>query len=326
MTFIKRPGNGRASYALIVDGKTVDDARVAAVNRDLAAGIPSDELDLRMRRILDEFRPRPSKLQSLSGANQRLVDEIMESKLLHKDLIRPEWARGALLRSANALGNLSIHTASKLDLLRVTKRYDGYARWHVARGINEMLKFIGRPERLPQPRPYRNEIKYIRVSDFLEAIKPLPPEYRAVLGALFGIGCRWAELYCAEFDEKSAYVRQQMRPDGSIRPRKNKKPSRNPFIMPLKSLIMAYTALPESFRGKVATRGYKSVYRAFKRIAPNLTLHDLRHSYAVELRSIGVSTAKIADYLGDDVETARRHYINFCATDEEMDRVASLWG
>lgn len=58
--FIKRPGKGRTTYALVKDGLTVFDPRIEAVNRDFKSGIGIEILENRMQKILATYRPKES--------------------------------------------------------------------------------------------------------------------------------------------------------------------------------------------------------------------------------------------------------------------------
>lgn len=321
--FIKRPGKIRRTYSIVgKDGLILHDPRIDLVNKDLRAGVPADELEARLRKILQEHRPASLPV---SHTNYRLVADIVADKLRRKPFrVRPDLHRSALLRAAKVLGPRSIYTVSEEELLTSLAPYSPAARWHIARALNEMLSYLKRGWKLYNPPPpLPNEIAFVRVKDFFPLISPLDPLTQCVLGSLLATGCRWSELPLAELGSHSVYVRLQLRTIEIKGPTKNGKHRRGPLLPPLSELVERYRKL--SPRDKAQVWGRREwYYKAWKRVS-GMRIHDLRHSYAVELRSIGVETSAIAEYIGDTPEVCRRHYLNYCATDEEMDRVRRLW-
>jgi hypothetical protein len=52
----------------------------------------------------------------------------------------------------------------------------------------------------------------------------------------------------------------------------------------------------------------------------NVTIHDMRRSFASNRVSAGVSIEKVANWMGIDVKTAWKHYARFIPADEEINR------
>jgi len=53
---------------------------------------------------------------------------------------------------------------------------------------------------------------------------------------------------------------------------------------------------------------------------PNLTIHDMRRSFASNLVIAGVSVFKVAVWLGDGVEVVQKHYAHLLPQDDDINR------
>jgi integrase len=328
--FIKRPGKGRATYALIgPDKKTISDPRIDAINADLAAGMARDILEQRMRAVLDSYKPAKAPKAMLAVANQRLVLRCHEAKLREKvHLARPDDLKQRLLSCAAALGNVSIESASKDELLRALATIKSPSRrFEIARGINELLKYANRAERIYNP-PIRqsSRVAFISIKDFKEKILSVPAPYHLVLGALFATGCRWGELPLAEsVNGVAVLVAEQVRNDGTLGPTKNKKERHALILEPLQVWWEEYSKLLYEEKNKLRLEGYNIAYRLCK-TRLGIRIHDLRHSYAVALRSYGFNTGQIAEFIGDTEQVCKERYLRHGRTEEELTRLRKLFG
>jgi integrase len=314
--YIKRPGNGRASYSIIGrDGKTVADPRIEAVNRDLSSS-PRDELEERMQRILDDYRTKQQRLP-LSHCNLRLATEVHKQTLVDTKLVRPEWDRYILNRAAQLLGNRSIHTVTKIEIGEAIAHLSPGGRYHVVGAMNRMLRAAGRDFTLRNKQPTRiGDPPHLKPRELKSVLNGLIPAHQLTIGALFATGCRWGELPVAEFHPTGAHIRKQLLDSGKIGPPKNKHPRTTRYIEALSPFVSAYASLPAEHRRSL--RLTTSVYKAFKRRTSSLgmndgkglCLHHLRHSYVIEQRAQGVDLPLIAEYIGDDYRTMKEHYLN----------------
>ena len=73
-----------------------------------------------------------------------------------------------------------------------------------------------------------------------------------------------------------------------------------------------------SFRSKAAAAAHIGLHL--------FALHSLRHLYASKLASSGTDIHKVAQRIGDSVETTKRHYIHFFPLDEtdDLDAIAAI--
>lgn len=323
--FIKRPNSYRASYALIGrDGKTRFDPRIDAINRDLKAGFPIDLLESRVKAVLASFRLPQTPI---SMSNEALVNRCHTAKLKMKtDLADPDNLKYRLMRAAEAVGEVSILEASEDSLYNAFKGpLTASQTYELRRGINELLKFAGRPIKLYNPRPkMADEIVYIRIEDFSRLENKLKRHHAVYLGALFATGCRFAELPVAGLTQEQADVRFQLKPNNPKAPTKNKKKRIAPVLPPLNGYVEDYLKLPKELRYSMCLTNHKQLLYQCKK-ALGVKIHDLRHSYAVEWTLKGCTVQEVALYIGDTEEVTQLHYRPQMAVAEQISRALSKW-
>jgi hypothetical protein len=316
--FIKRPRKGeRNTYALVINGKTFHDPRIDAVNKDYAAGRPEYECLARMKAIRDSFK---AKSADLLPSNEAIVQELHNKKLAaNPHLSRPDDLLGRLLSAVRQVGDLPLREASTGQIIMSIKHVtDPSRRFEVIRAINEVLKFTGRADLIKNRTvPVSSRVGFISVADFKRSVVRLPQDYQLVLGALFATGARFGELPLAEITDASVFIKAQIKDDGSVGRTKNKKARRSPVLPPLQRFSKAYSALPVEAKRALRLEHYDRLYGACKRTL-GIRIHDLRHSYAMEWKEVGMSFATIGGYIGD-TEGAVRKYLQHAASDEMVD-------
>lgn len=317
--FIKRPGNGRKSYALIgTDGKTLYDERIDRVNHDLAQGVAIDLLERRMRDIRDSFR----RCTDLSIDNLKLAHACQEYKVKRKGkhLSRPEASRQRLLRAVDALGKCSLLAATEEEIIDTLVNVPVRSRYHIVGAVNELLGYAKRSLRIFNPAPPRNdEIAFIRVLDWRGAMGGMPEDYRTFLGALFATGCRIGELPRARIDGRIASIGSQLLRAGETAPTKNKVRRVAPLLPMLGDHIVAFLGWDQAKRDRIRIE-HEARMRKVLRATLNIRIHDLRHSYCVEHGAAGASVFELADFIGDTVQVCARHYRPYCIQDEQIAR------
>lgn len=322
--FIKRPGNGRASYSLVgSDGKTLHDERVDNVNRDLRMGMSRDILEERMRVVLFSFKRRPE----LDADNIKLANACHEYKVKRKGrhLSRPATAKQRLLRAAHAMGRTSLLVATEEVVVTQLEHVPFRSRYQVIGAVNELLAFAKRGITLFNPQPRKtDEIAFIRISQWEGAATLLVPHHRAFLGALFATGCRIGELPRAVFRSQSAYVATQLLRDGKVGPTKNRTMRVAPLIMPLAQYVTQLQTYGQKEIDRIRLEEESDMRNAL-RLVFGITTHDLRHSYCVEHGAVGANVHELADYIGDTVSVCQRHYRPYCLQDEQVARAAARW-
>ncbi len=325
--FIKRPGSSkRATYAIIVDNKTISDPRLDAINADLKAGHPPDTLELRLRSLIATLRGKGEELVP-SDLNRKLVEQRHAKKLLRKSNLRDaDGLKQRLLRAAAWIGELSIRESGEDELLARLREAPAKAQYELTRGVNELLRFAGRSP-LPMPDKEHPEIAFIPVTEFLIKISPLPKLEKLYIASLFATGCRFSELPLAVFQGGKVVVKAAFGSRagtwGKVQGTKNKH-DREALILPP---LLTYTkefALLSPEEKKALWSNHKRLYLLCKSTF-GIRLHDLRHSYAVAWGGKGIPVGKVAEWIGDSVEVTRRHYWGYFVSDDEVEKAHALW-
>lgn len=324
--FIKKPGYGRATYALVDDNnKTVQDERIKVINKDLKRGVARDELDARMKLILDSFKP---SIFALAPSNLRLAREYDKRIRKIKPNLRDHRSLyNRVVRSVEALGKVTVRDATEDQLLEAIAHVtDTGRRYHIIGGLNTLLRLCGRDLRIRNQSPtVGNEVVYLHTADFLEKLKTIEnPMYRDLLATYFATGCRWGELPAAVIQGNTAHINAQLDKDGMTIVTKNKKGRRAPIIPTLREYVLRYNALSDVEKRELRLYHHFKVYKLAKRQL-GVRIHDLRHSYAVAWAKQGTSVAKIALWIGNTEYVCYKHYSRYQPADEELEREVAAW-
>jgi integrase len=336
--FVKRPGNGRASFAVVKrtvkpDGKrehsNVVDERIVAVNR---SGLNAADKCLQIEALCAELNAAQTKLERgvyvASEANLQMLNEYWDKEYQHRKLEDPKAARNRLVRAVNALG---MH-ALLGDRGKLQKYLDGSLgkepRKHraVVAGINQMRQHFGVGESL-YPMPLEApEFKYLTEVDVLAVAKYLSDWHVTLLKVLFGTGLRIGEAFAIRpehhRDRALNVVKQRDRLE-ALRPTKTRKQRKTYVLEMARPLIKPWAAL-ELSRNSGEDEFREALQRACRKAFPGdsskwLTIHELRHSYAVHmLTAKNASISIIAKLLGNSVVVCEKYYLNFTFEDDAL--------
>ena len=147
------------------------------------------------------------------------------------------------------------------------------------------------------------------------------------------MGVKWSDL---DFKKNILYVRQQWKllnaddnEEYGFGPLKTENSKRDvPLPNAVKIALMQYrTSHPINIDNRViqltSVNGAGSnIQRAFKRVGYNISIHELRHTYATLLIANGVDFKTAANLLGHTVEMTMRTYSH--VTDDMIQRAANI--
>jgi integrase len=322
----KKPGKGRATYSIMVDGKTWNDPRIAAINADLKAGHPPDTLEVRLRSLIATLRGKEELVPS--DLNRKLVEQRHEKKLLRKpDLVDAAGLKQRLLRAAAWLGDISIREASEDELLARLHQAPKKSRPDLIRATNELLRFAGRPT-LPMPRKDYNEPAHVTLAEFVSKLKEIKGNEKLYIASLFATGCRFSELPLAVLKNEKVVVKAAIGSRGKNRglpqPTKNKHSREAAIITPLLSYVVNFVALPYETKLALWNNPRRKMLPVVRKLY-GLKLHDLRHCYAIAWGAKGVSVGKVAGWIGDGEKVTRDHYLGYFVSDDEVLQLSKLW-
>lgn len=184
------------------------------------------------------------------------------------------------------------------------------ARFETVRVVNELLKYLNKlPIKNPVPRQ-PDEVTYIPIAQFLEKIKNMPMEHSLYLASLYAAGCRFGELPTLTLKGDWAFIARQLFEDGKTGLTKNGKQRHSAILPILRPMLEQFKALPEQVQADLRLNDYNKMYKASVKNL-KVSIHTIRHSYAIECAKAGKSVEEIASWIGDTVTVTRKHYLGY---------------
>lgn len=332
---ILNPGNGRAAFKIDKrPGTRVKDPRLDAIN----ASYKSGRLDFEAaRKAVEDLRHSLYKecraIRAVVGNedNLRLVEQYWESEYSHRDLQDPKTARYELDRVVDAVGTLSIHTATREELQAVLDKHSGNRQRRLAASLRRLLDFAGRKDiKIRKAKKEKRRVRSLSEKEFKFMLEYIPLDrYDTLMQVAFYTGARIGECFAIQredFDERKLELKilGQVDKTGSRRDTKNRR-DRVTIVLPngvkaLKEWFNICVTFPTKDRAHMAEIVREACIKAFpKDKSKHLTFHDLRHCYARQCRERGLSTEDVADLIGDSLIVAKEHYSGFGESDAIMD-------
>lgn len=342
---IKRPGGTNRVFAINrqlrdAEGKStyskVDSPELRAINKAYLDGTHSLDAamaqlhDLRRRLYLKD-KERPLKPLTHSE-NLKLFEAYWKDEYSDRDLIAPRSMRNDILRSLEAIGPLSLLTASRQELYQRLSEAPANKQRRMAARLNQLLKYAKREFRIRLKKPEHLEVRYLSFDDFIILRRHLPHPIDKLSTIAFASGCRVGEIFA--LDETSLkqgfklWVPAQLDSAGRRRATKNRI-ARHTLLFPFgRDALSSWLAIPEKERliyrnaphAKILKKAAKELWKTEPR--KHVCFHDLRHSFAIFCLSQGIVKDRVAELLGDSLIVVERFYTGFTITDENIDSIA----
>lgn len=337
---LKRPTNGRRTFAIMVDTihpdgqrkqRPLSDNRIDAINKAYLAGIRDKAIaEAEIHDLLGTLREEEIKRRGgrpvFSEENQRLLEAYWKAEYEQRDIVGVEQARARLKRALEVLGPKSLLTIDKNALQTLlNRRYKGNKQRDRAAALNQLLKFSGRKFELMLAKPERRLVRYLSAADVATALRHVEEPYRSLYGACFATGARVGEAFSftpGAVKEQAVFIDRQLDDDFFERETKNRRNRHAPIIPQFRACVEQWAATPEKAkyrRDRLAERLQEACVRAG--VKP-ITVHDLRHSYAVHLLGRGVSLSMVAQCLANSIQVCQEYYAGFTLTADNVDAVA----
>jgi integrase len=334
--YLRKPDGKRKSFVIVErtileNGKTKDQTlsipEVALINKNLEAGI-IDQLvaEKNLKLIIERLSPRAVHNQD----NYKIVDEYWNREYSLRDLVDPDTAKYALRRSIESIGNLPLASATREELQRAVNQFKGNRQRRLVAGLNQLLKFLGRPERLLKARPERYKVKYLTEPEKNKVLTYIEDPLDKLLHEVcFYTGMRIGEAFAVtKLENDILYVESQIDRNGLERDTKNRK-IRKAYIAENGLHFVKEWLKKRHDYSKDRTQISKITDKACRLAFPDneekhCTFHDLRHSYAIMLLGKGVPISFIAQSIGNSVSVCEKHYTGFKLSDESIDLIRKL--
>jgi integrase len=343
--FIKRPGSGRTSFALVRKDdsgqKTVEHERIRALNAAmLSRALEVADADHQAMELVRELNATERKKRMgsyvASEANLRLLKRYWEEAYGRRKIIDKDSAHYRLRRAIEALGPTPLLGAVDVVQARIDQASKGSVRRQraLAATVNQLRRHFGVSERVNLEGRTLPEFRFLTRDEFIRVNGAVADEHLQLLfSALFHTGVRLGEAYALKREHYRApalSVMGQVDKQGARRATKNKRVRKTLVIAEGADDLALWLGLPQSEREAAASR--KALPKIWKRACKEAfprnnekwtNVHDLRHSYAVHMLERGVSMSLIAKLLGNSLAVCEAYYLNFAHSDDTLTAVAA---
>lgn len=332
------------------------------LNRALAAGLHDyDYVDKRAteirKRLNREAQPDGGIEDPVpnSPENEKLLERYWIEVYSNRDVRDPASEKNALKRAVKALHNVpllvddqrQIEDALNLHHKIVCKRKGVdrdpkvFNRW--VSKIKQLRQHFGKPTTIQRKIEPAEKVKSLTMDEFLAVIPHMPTNYQIISRIAYATGLRKGEIFGLGDDSlktaaaEKLYVDRQRYADWAEGPTKNKKARELPVFADGREWILKWLAVPEEekreFRRLCETKAAEVVQRACAKAFPKEPtkwldkFHHFRHCYARRILNIpGMTLEDVANYIGDDIQTTRKHYTRWVGSDLSMANALKFMG
>lgn len=346
--YMKKPGNGRASFSILKDVVKVDGKRQSEIVKDERIGslnklyklklkdITSCEIEL--ADIISQFYKeieRKRGTYTFNNDNHRILENYWKQRYEHKPNVDLSSAKNELIRAIEALGPTSLISTQR-DVLqkKINTNFKGNAQRRIVSSLNQMLRYSGRDIQLALGKKERNRIKHLNEKDFQSVLSKVTDEtYKLFFATCFGTGCRSGEAFAMlEMNHHNdvIFIETQLDREEIEGPTKNRR-VRNTIINPnYIKYVKKWIALSSDKKSEIRTEKHAEVLKAAcikafpgdsKKIC---TVKDLRHSYAVWLLSKKVGMTWVAQNLGNSILTCQEYYAGFDLAPDSIEAIRAI--
>lgn len=349
--YLKVPGKGRKSFCIIKERRENDkriyakvkDSRLTAINSDLKKGVPLNVCLKNARDLVEKLKKENAEPErKFLGENLHIVERYYEQEIEIRaiEASSKDSMRNSLLRAIEALGDLSLTTATRQEIQRaINKKFKGNRQRTAVARIRQLLKWIGRNDvRLVLEREDLPQVNYLNLEELEELLKELGPSATAFAveiaakaglreGEVFGLDRRALNF------EKRVFIGRQIKRDGRAAPPKWGK-SRQAFLLPGARLaIEKWLHVSQDEKNRLMRDTHllpEAVKKACRKLWPHepekhLDFHDLRNVYAIALGGLGFPDTLIAKFMGNSPGVVRKHYQGFLASEADFALAETLF-
>ena len=253
--------------------------------------------------------------------NQKILAKFITDRLSKRELVDENSFTSDYTRAVAALADTHIDSGvdsikARLKHLQTRKLKRTYAR------LNEIRKWIGIDDRLTSNKVEITEIEHITEEELAKLLVEITESgVRSAVATLFATGLRLGELLGLRQEDLRGdviSVQRQRRKTGEVALPKRGKTGRvlilDSYIDDVKQFIQIKDKqnLRAKMQAEVTNAGKKTLGR-------HIHVHDLRHSHAIHLLSMGASLTQVSQQLRNRIEVCQKYYTGFAHTDETVE-------
>jgi integrase len=348
--FIKRPGNGRASFAIVKrvrpeQGRpvntTVRSEKLDAVNAAFRAGtIGLVAAEMEAKALCESLQKRAEiefkGAWVASEENLKLLKRYWAEVYERRKIVGKKSAHNRLAHAIDLLGphSLLLEGAELQRVVDERTRGNPRKQRRVASVLNQMRKHFGiSSDRIALEKPLRPKFRYLTRDEFSKVMRSaeFAREAAALYTVLFYSGARLSESFAfrpEHLRRNSLTIASQAHLGGTgERPTKTGRVRRTVLFDEGVEAFHEWTQADTSpFNRTSLSKHFRA---ACKKLFPKrpdkwCSAHDLRHSYAVMcLTEHDISISAIAKLLGNSVTVCETYYLNFIAEDDFISSVVT---
>lgn len=346
--------SGRKNYFRIVkysgEGKDrqyyeFKDPRLEAINKQYRSGIiDRNTATLNLKQMVTGFYLKSAdtkmrlRASVLAGENGDILKAYWREKYSQPGLSDEKATLYELERALKFLGNESLRTAPVEDIHKALKKntqtINQYRR--AVEKLNQLLKFIGRPNNLKKPEKEDQLIRYLSLEEvFLLAEQTDDPKLSDAVIGLFGTGCRIGEFLAIRppalkkgsvLIDKQIVIKDRAVEKGSIKAPKRKKKGIVRVIPECWDAVERWASYDKSEEDYQPI--YKFITDASEKLWPRdeikqISPHDLRHSHAVHIVEKGVPLGLVAKNLRNNIKVTEDYYTGYANTDVTSEQIGA---
>lgn len=266
----------------------------------------------------------------ISEANSRVLSRFWADKYAVRYLEDDSAARYDFERAFRAIEPLSIQAASQADLQKALKKNLPGANQirRASNRLNEVLRYLKRDFKLEKPRKVRKDVSHLTKADFLKMVPEIGcKECKDLAMTLFASGARLGEsMVFKETDlhglELSITKQRTTRSKEIKGPKRDKSGTVAVLDWGLKGL-KSWIKVQDKWahRWHFGTELEAACAKAkVKRISP----HDLRHSHAIHLLSLGATLTDVSMNLRNRIEVCQEYYTGYAHSEGTLDRLKRI--
>lgn len=349
---LKKPSekDGRRTFQVLkrtvtkdrpIKHERIENERLTAINASLLNGIQDAvACEIQAREVISDLmkieRQRLPRVVH-NEENQRLVQSYWDREYSDREVLDSKAAYNRLVRAAEAVGNLSLFSASRQELQKaVNAKYKDNRQRDVVSALNQLLSFCGRGIELIRREEIIDDVRYLTESEFNTVQKHVEDGLDRLLQRVaYVTGLRQGELFALTPDSTlGAQFFSQHQIDRQLQRRQTKRrlaKKRQIYVLPGgEDAFREWANVPKKLKLEYRNRKHAEVLqRACQKTFPNheekhIVFHDLRHSYAIYLVSRGVSLTQVAQCLNNSYAVCERYYSGFVLKDETIENIKRI--
>ena len=321
----------RSSWRLLHDWKVVPSEEIEAINKALLAGdLTPKRAEEMARQVLNDYRRKVTPIvAAYLPENEDIVRQYVDQVLSLRENREPQAAIDRMYRAAKSVGKLSIRSAPVSELKDALKKWDKRPYNDRAGALNQLLRFIGRSERLPQKYVPNPEPRFLTLEELGRVLVNVNDmHFRTLCWAAFGTGARFGELFSlGKFEDGQVYIGNQIKVTRNAAlgskefrkaPTKNTKHGWVAIVPESRKWVERWQSLDWEMKKvyRLNTKLGEVFKQACKQTFPETpdkwcTFHDLRHSYARYCLDNGRTLEDLREWLRDTMAVVERYYLGW---------------